>query len=397
MKRLFYISLLFLITSFSSEASIYFENEKNDYIAGEDVILNFCFDVLEVSDQFDLLAHHGFGVIQVNGVVNKPYVTFNIPKSITSKSGVLTLRIFQNKKMIYAKDLDILPIPIAEKLESYCGPKHLVIDRNDYAMMVSTVLDSLDNPLPENTTVHFNYQHGDQLTKSEKKTRKLYAYQRFEAQNKIGYGTITANYDNISEKAFRVDYYAHDPVGFSISYDRQHQYADGEQLVYLQTDKIQDRFGNVIGNGTLVKFIIRNQAGEISELYGQTIDGVAKGLKYAPNTPNNWTVTAIIPNFAESKNTLDLSFRPSIKGFEIQFLNHDEIVVGPIVGYLNQLVQNGKSVKITIKNSEETLIIERQTTNGHVSLSLKNLRLAKGEYEITATIAGITKNSKLNY
>lgn len=378
----------------SGQSSVSLQSSFSTYVAGSLSELRFCVDQLTDTRNFTLVLDNGTGRVQINQARQGNVLVFQVPEVISQKSGVVIIRLFQGAVMMHQSTIEIIPdVTSAEKVESYCGPKHLVVDRDDYTMIVSTVLDQYGNPLPKEESILAGYHVLNQISEVPMNMRSLFGFQRLEAPDKKGFGNVIGKYKQLVGKAFRVDYYAIDPLDFRITYERQHQYADGEQLIFFKTEIIRDAAGNVIGNGTVVKFQVADANGKVTELYAQTLDGIATTVRYAPEKADVWQVTAGIANYANSKNNLTIPFEESVSDFAIRHsIASGELLIGPVTGYMGQWMKNGTVVNIEIAGNESQLMLKKPLQDGQVLLSERTLRLAKGEYLLKATVAGITKS-----
>ncbi|MEL6557174.1 MAG: hypothetical protein AAFQ94_03255 [Bacteroidota bacterium] len=393
MRYLLFISLALLCGFAIGQSQISLESNTSTYVAGRSIELRYNVHQNADADRYSLVLDNGTARVQIDQTVKDGVLNFQIPEVISQKSGLVILRLYQEAALRHQSSLEIIAdVDHAKKVESYCGPKHLVVDRNDYTMIVSTILDQFGNPLPKEESITAGYDVTNQLIEKPMKMRPLFGYQRLVAPKKKGYGNVTGRYGSLVGKSFRVDYYAIDPLDFAISYERQHRFADGEQLVVFKTEIIKDAADNVIGNGTIVKFLISSNDGRVAELHGQTLDGVATCVLYAPEKAEVWTVTAGIDNYADSRNTLKINFEVSVSDFDISYSQASkQLLIGPVTGYMGQWMKNGTIVNIEIIGGDSQLLLKKTLKDGQAILHEHLRRLAKGEYLLKATVAGITK------
>ena len=153
--------LMFLSQMVSAQIRAELELNALKFVAGSEVELSYCIYQLPADREFSLLMDNGIARIQLRQQSVGSYLKFVLPEVITQKSGVVMARLFDGERIILQSQIEIIPdINQARKVESYCGPKHLLVDRNDFSMIVSTILDQYDNPLPKEEQLEIDY-HAD--------------------------------------------------------------------------------------------------------------------------------------------------------------------------------------------------------------------------------------------
>ena len=163
------------------------------------------------------------------------------------------------------------------------------------------------------------------------------------------------------------------------------------------TSPITDRFGNTVNDGTLVNFIVKNKRGELLKSTGTTLAGIATANRLHPNEEEEWEVNAYITGEAKS-NGLQLNFKSAIKDFEVKLSkNNRKIIVGPILGFMGQLVPEGLVIELKIYNINGDFIEAEQThsRSGMGSFELEKGFYPRGDYQITVECAGVKKEMRL--
>lgn len=394
---------------------------KAKYMAGAPI--NFTFHSPE--NTVGLIIVHAYGTTPTRGTKEGQEWTFTIPPMITQKKGMLDLRLIDQQRILWQSTIEIVPDSVqAPRLESYCGPKHLIVGRGDFTMISSTVLDRYDNPFPTGTPIEthsFIDQHLDQGTCI---MDELIAFKRLYGSNYRGYGAISTHYAGASSKEFRLDFYTNEPENFYIQLKRQHAYADGLQLVEMISSTIQDRFGNVIENGTLVLFEITDSNQRVTIGHAETIGGVAHIKLPAPTYPTQWKIKASVPGYARS-NQQYLSFEPSLKDLPFK-TTKQALVIGPLKSFMGQHVREGLLVDVALTPvliphltktpwplpyvppytprlrpciPQEQLILPTTytlpTENGTATLDFSKNLILPGIYEARIAVGGLIKTLKI--
>ncbi|MFK7952616.1 MAG: hypothetical protein AB8B73_07190 [Ekhidna sp.] len=360
------------------------------YVAGEEI------SIIHGGDPTTHFLHvtHAFGSNILSGKAKNNETHYILPSIITKKSGRIDLAIMTDGEEVWKNTITIIADTENEKMmESYCGPKHLIVSKNDFAMITSTVLDQYDNPLPQNTSIDVNYLVDDQLKKKTIQTTHLLGYERVYAPRKSGFGAVSTNYENVGSKEFRLDFYPNDPENYRIGYERQHEYADGNQLISISTSTIKDRFGNQVDNGTMVYFSIIDDQNRISSGTSETINGVAQFQLPAPENATIWKVKSYIPNYAEASE-LSISFKESVTDFTTE-ISDNAIKVGPIKGFMGQFVREGSLVSFVLTSDDKSITYEIPTKAGVVLLDFRKKIIPQGMYEVEVSLGNIIKKLKV--
>lgn len=393
MRKLLTISLLCLLTMGKLAAATSGDCTAS-FVAGQDITLAYCLTQEEAAtSEMVLVLQHAFGVQVVAGTPDNGQVRFDLPSAITNKSGEVSAILYAGGEELHSRSLQIVPdVSRPGLIEAYCGPKHLVTDRNDNTMVVASVLDSLDNPFPESTETVYTLTSRGRPTQKKVATGPLHSFTRFMAPDIEGYGTLTVTSDTLSHTAFRIDFYANDPVDFRIACLREHDYADSEQLVTLETEVMRDRHGNVIGNGTIVHFMIENTEGARTMAVARAVEGRAACRMPAPAHPTVWRVRAEVPYYAKSSNVLSVTFRPSLRDYPVRVdMAQGTLLVGPVTGYMGQYLADATPVQVEVSDSQHTRTVQAELKDGFAVVELPVGIAHEAIQTIRTTISGIDK------
>lgn len=360
------------------------------YHAGNEIV----FLLQNELDSALLVADHSFGTSVIEGVSASGSTTFRLPSIISSRRGTVSLKIMRQQQLVWEGQTEILADTLGySTLESYCGPKHLVVAVNDFTMLTTTVLDEYDNPYPERTPIEARSMIQNQSKSLQVESDGLIAFARIYAPAKSGYGAVSANFKDISSKEFRLDFYTADPFNFTVSIRRQHDFADGNQLVTLSTSEIKDRFGNFVENGTIVYFYLTDHLGRLSSATASTIDGVAEIHLPAPNYPTSWTISAIIPHYAQS-NQMALSFKRAITRLPV-IVSDTILQIGPVTSFLGQLAKEGMLISIRLDSGQKIQDFDVPIENGFASLNFRKQLVQPGTYTATIELGDLTEELTL--
>ena len=357
------------------------------YVAGQEIVIKLN---KQINDP-KLLVTYSFGTTLINPNEEEEFL---IPKTISNLAGTIKLQLISSTKKVEKANLIIEPkVSKNPVLESYCGPKHLVLGEKDFTMLTVSILDSLDNPYPLNTSWQSNSLIENRITSEALRTTHLIGFNRIFAPNKSGYGAIHASQADATSNEFRVNFYPNKPLGFDLKIERQHEYADGNQLIRISTDILADKFDNVITNGTLVYFEITDSSNRKSISTGEVVEGIASIELVAPIQKSKWSIHAFIPGFASSSNKT-IIFKNAIDGIEVKS-NHEKLIVGPLESFMGQYVKEGVLVQIRIWNEESERLIKIPLVNGHAELIFKEYFISNGDYTTEVKIDGTHTTKKI--
>ena len=345
-----------------------------------------------------LLIQNGWGTIALQPDSIKTDLTFTLPQAITQKSGLTHWSLLHGKTKVAEGSIGILPSSTwSESMESYIGPTSIFADNQDQAMIVSLPQDTFGNPLPNETTI--------ELTKKFKANQESYSVN---VQDMIGFDFIgghtkvddifiTSTLDNQVSKEFTVSVVPTKAADFTISSERQHSFADGNQIVSFKTSVINDRNGNKIADGTLVNFVIEDASGNSYQTYGQTLNGLAVGKMLHPEAPTQWNVKAHISGLSQS-NHLELAFDAAVLDYSVHISEDGRtITVGPILSYMKQWVPDGMGIHLAIESpSAKLLYAQKSTSRKGMSRFELPQSIDTNQNNIKITVAGIEKIIKHN-
>ncbi len=248
-----------------------------EFTAGEQIQLKFS---SELNAPTNLYISNSYGSTLLLPEFENELLLYTIPESISSKSGIVNWKILDPDQTL-SGSVYIKPKALVKSLESYLGPPSIQAGEADFSMMVVIPTDELDNPLQDNTMVTIKTQFLDREVNSDVITKNLLAYKNIYSPKESGRILVGSESLGTTSKEFDINVLASIPTDFTISEQRNHKYADGNQIVTLSTSQIKDAFENVVEDGTLIEFYIKTNNGAVLKASGTTIDGVANGKDHS--------------------------------------------------------------------------------------------------------------------
>lgn len=370
---------------------------QKTFIAGKSIQLQFASSTLLANA--DLFLIHSYGKTLLQGKNLKGKLTFIVPPIYSAKTGLVSWYLIQNKKNVQSGNFEILPNDnTPTQLENYLGPNTILTGPEYYTMMVAIPTDSYDNPKKNNTAVYIKDQFLDNISVTAEKTASFIAWKNIYSRTKSGKMLVSTECEKTTSKEFETELNPGIPTNFKIEYSRNHQFADGNQITKLQTSAITDRFGNLVGDGTLVVFQVVTKNNMFLKTFASTINGIAIAQLLHPDHAETYSVKAYIAGMAES-NTLAINYKPLLNDFSYEFSEKNrKITVGPIQSFMKQIVPDGIKVELKIFHQGkllETKIVE--TNKGYAHFNLLAAFYKKTTYQFEITTLGITKKTETKH
>jgi hypothetical protein len=396
-KKITYLFLFSLIVSSSFTIAQTTENKNNSkiltkdtiYVAGSEIILKFS-DLKSTNSNLYCSGSYGSTLIKPSSESGNLY--FKIPSFISNKAGILTWKLLHESESLSGQ-IEIIPKKEVNNIESYIGPPSIQAGNRDFSMIVVIPEDPLDNPLEDNTQVDVKYQFLDSESIEPIYTNNLIAFKNIYSQNKTGRYLVSSECLGVNSKEFDINVMPSNPTNFKISFERHHDYADGNQITTFSTSIIRDEFNNIISDGTFVEFFIKTKKNAILKTSGNTVNGIATAKMIHPDYDAKWEVKAFIEGMAES-NPLALNYKRVITDYEVVFSkNYRHITVGPLQSFMKQIIPDGLLVELSVYKNGKLLNVSAKTSNqGFASFVLNSDEYPDNTYTLKIKTAGIEKS-----
>ena len=354
-SRSLLLAILFFSFIKAEEVSVAVQDSiPNAIVAGEDLSLAFS----EANLSSRLLLKNAYGQTIISADPDQLHL-FLVPEFISEKSGVLEWRLLQEGT---SRSGEIM-ITSEEKpvtIENYFGPRSIQAGYDDFSMLVSIPTDVLDNPLNDGTKVEIAEYFQGVFKKDSIPMQHMFAWKNIYTKPKAGNITVTASSIGLQSKEMISQVYPSTAQDFTLSSSREHEFADGNQVLDIVTSQILDAYGNVVSDGTSVEFIIEDTEGVKLKSSATTISGVATAKVLHPEQPEDWRLSANVTGIAIS-DTISLSFSSVLKDFRIKQNQEENIIeVGPLESFMGQLVADGATVRLQILNKNSEIVEELQ-------------------------------------
>ena len=341
------------------------------------------------NDDFELLefvVSGTYGTTVLKPQLHQDQLAIHIPEVISQHSGIIEWKLIAGETTLERGSFKLLPnIKQLKTVENYVGPRSIIANERDYTMLVSIPVDSLDNMLPDQTVVQMSKQFKGDITSTKKEIKSGFAWQRIPAPLTTGRLITGSTLQQISSKELVVDIFPDIAVPFKITKSSNHNYADGNEIIILQTDQIKDSHGNIMTDGTLVTFFIKDDHDNSWQTTASTVNGYAFAKALHPQAPSTWTVKGVINGMVESPE-LNITFESIIDEIHFSFSENKTVTIGPLTSYLGQLVPDGIPVQLKIDGSEIIL----KTHNGIATYTFDTKIIEPNTYDIQIKTLGLT-------
>jgi len=370
-------------------------NFEESYEVGETIN-----SVFQTSNKALLLSlHYSYGTTIISVTTENGKSEFLIPSFISEKSGVVSWKLISEKATVQTGTFVITPKQQPKLIETYFGPRSIQAGDGDYSMLVAIPTDSFDNPTPDSTLVNISEYYLGDLQQNEVFTDLLFSWKNVYSKRTSAKILVGVESKNIQTKELVSFVYPSTAVNFEIQANREHNYADGNQVATLSSKIIKDEFGNVVSDGTMVNFNIINSSGVILESSAGSINGVATVKVLHPDHVEKWNIQANVTGMAES-DVLQLDFEAVLNEIPVQMDQQKNMIkVGPLKSFMDQLIPDGAEVVLKIINSEGKMQERLLSTsiNGYVEFDLNNQEFKAETYTFKILTLGASKSIQVTY
>lgn len=296
---------------------------------------------------------------------------FQIPELIASKTGLGQWRLFYKDHQLQAGSYTITATEDKDyRIGTYIGPPSEKAGTPRATMAVAIPTDSHGNLIRIADSVQMNFRYLNRESTYLAPIAYGLAHYEIDAGPLTGELQLGGLYKGAKAKAANFMVMPNEATDFSLVMNPQHQIADGQQELKINTNIIRDRFGNTVADGTAVELLVQQSDGVRNTVSGTTANGIARFTLLHPDSAMDWTLQASVTNGAIS-NTTTLSFQAFTNELPLELNENGLLTVGPIIGTLNQRVTDG--IYVQVFDASNTLLMEKQTKNGLVYFDLNEL------------------------
>ncbi|MBE7640597.1 hypothetical protein GUB10_09665 [Salegentibacter sp. BLCTC] len=329
-----------------------------EIIAGEKLVLEFN----NIHADARLLVNSSYGKTMLIPQIVGNSVIFEVPGFISEKAGTIKWKLLGVSLMQSGKVM-VLPELQPKLIENYFGPRSIQAGGKDYSMLVSIPTDRFDNPLSDDTGVEISEFFQGVLKTDSIEIKNMFAWKNITSKEKVGNIIVSGTSKGLQTKEMISQVYPSVATDFKLAIQREHSFADGNQVTRVKTSVIKDEFNNLVGDGTFVEFLIIDSENIIQKTYAATINGVATAQLLHPEKPITWKISANITGMAKS-NEVVVDYEPVIEDFNVELdLENNFIKVGPLTSFLGQYIPDGTEVVLKILDSNNEIHSRHRETS----------------------------------
>ncbi len=336
-----------------------------------------------------VLIRHSLGQTPIKPETGGNKIVFRLPPFLDERAGSYPVLLFRGNLPIGDFNLRIEPAASRERLEVYAGPKKIIVGGVESSMLVASSLDTYGNVRPD--TITFHYSIHENSVQTLRPIHHLASFHSIYTGTISGNGDVSVTSGNLYHPGIGLFEAPGFPSELRLQYSRDHEYADPGSRVEINASPMTDRFGNIIVDGTLVEFIIRDKISEnLSKAYGSTIEGIARVILPAPNHKTTWQINARI--LGEFMGSLEIPFRQSIREFDIDFdTETSSLSAGPFVNHNDQYIADGILMDMTFIKEGRFFRRSGRIMSGHYQVNTESLGIPPGEYRLEINQFGYSK------
>ncbi|NWJ98785.1 MAG: hypothetical protein HXX20_23835, partial [Chloroflexi bacterium] len=333
---------------------------------------------------------------QPNGQPNgqPKQVEFTLPAEDTKQAGLVTLTATSGQ----ARGETTLKLEASTPVEPVIplvGGRAIIADAAHWSMVVVVPFDRFGNPVTEGTPLQLKALHPDgRLEDKQLEVKHLLGWEKLYSSTKAGRTTISAMSGETHGPEAVLLEVAGWPVPFTLAAEPESLPADGHQLMTLRTSVIHDKFGNILPDGTLITFEVK----EVSSGQGEPIrrsipanilGGVAEIPLQAPHQPGIIEVYGVV--YGVESELRQIAFTKESAASDLLPITVQKnqttrtlvLEAGPLLGSLGQFVPDGTPVLFRLSNaSGQPLLFTATSLNGRASVEVRLAILLPGSYKL---------------
>lgn len=327
------------------------------------------------------LVHHGDDV--------------EVPSHLFTRSGSLELRLTAPDSLLFRETVDIRAGSTLSDIESFMGPKTILLDGRQETMYVALPMDKFGNPANTGTDVQLSSKYPQSFPeKYSEPTEHLFTAQKYPSDGEIGeilFGAESNAAFAEEQRAVITPFWPDELFIVANSFD---VLADRRSFTQIRTDVVRDYRGNYIPDGTVLFLIVRENGKQVARLKSMTVNGIAYFSVLHPENPGV-QIFQVVTEHGLGSNEIEISFGSGISDFTLIYDRADKRVeVGPVFNRLGQLVPDGTMAEFRFEVGGDERIENVEIVNGTCAFDVNTDLLYN---QISVTIQNLSKSLSIHY
>ena len=307
-----------------------------------------------------------WGVRRIDAAVEDGVL--EIPADLTTVSGRLS--VLANSGSASARaSVNVVAGRAVDGIVPLAGPRSMVADGSHWTMVTAIPVDRFGNPVTDGTPVRLHVRRPNgTIELIDTEAAHLLAGVRVFSGTLAGRSTIRVSVDGATGPEVEVLEVPGPPATVELLAPDQPLRADGRMLVSVATAQLDDRYGNVLLDGTAVS-VAMNGPGGSGALTAVTIDGRAEFVIEAPPVPGVVELSAVVDGV--SARPLRLEFVTDVLDLPASARRVSDgdrssvvMTIGPVLTGLGGFVPDGTLVTVTTRLGEVTA----ELRDGHAEI-----------------------------
>ena len=347
-------------------------------------------------ENLKLLVSNKWGIKVIASPIKNEIASFSLSEVRFEESGEVEFIVVAEAEVLDRHKLKVLPLRGDSLIESYLGPKTIIVGGKEKTMLTNITTDKYGNPISDGSLVNYSVRFPmEQAYTVGVKTDHLVSFVQLRSKDITGKIIIGANSSDASIREQEVRVTPGFAQNISIELIEWFPYADSRQTVWLKSSVIKDDHGNVVADGTMVSYVVKDGVDIINEYKSYTVGGISNVFIENPKVESNWKVIAKTDDENKS-NILELNFQSNIENMAFDYNKGEHsISVGPITSELGQYINDGTEVSLTIKKGGEEIKLEKEALDGYCEFKLRGKKFVQGTYALALEVGGERRTKNL--
>lgn len=306
--------------------------------------------------------------------------------SAGTAAGIADIWVVAGRDEVWSS-IDVIAGAPVEPLVPFVGPKSIVADGEDHAMVVVLASDRFGSPVRARSEIGLSaLRHTGATETGGVEVTGLVAWQRLFSGTVSGRTAVSTAIGGVQGPVADLDEVAGRPAEIVLNAPEGGPLlADGRRLHRIQTGQLRDRFDNLVTDGTVVEFRMDTVDGRRTSS-APTVDGRAEVWIEAPAAPG--VVQVVASSSGTASEPLDVEYRPAVERIPARVSTTETgavVEIGPVGLVDGGWIPDGTRVDLTMPGQRT---VGGSTVDGRVTFELRS-RLPERSTVVVLGIEGV--------